>query len=58
MLPKGEPRAAIRQASPPVEPPGVRFGSHGFFVSPQIGLLQPKLQVALGKLKSILFVVI
>lgn len=44
----------MRQASPPVEPPGVRSLSHGFLVSPQIGLLHPKLQNTLRKKKKII----
>lgn len=42
-IPNGDPPAAMRHASPPVEPPGVRSLSHGFLVSPQMGLLHPKL---------------
>ena len=43
-IPKREPPAPIRQASPPEEPPGVRSLLHGFVVIPQTGLLQPKLK--------------
>lgn len=43
-VPNGEPPAPIRHASPPEEPPGVRFLQNGFPVEPQIGLLQPTLQ--------------
>ena len=43
IVPRREPPAAIRAASPPEEPPGVRFLHQGFFVEPHIGLLHPKL---------------
>mmetsp|Transcript_52536 Transcript_52536/g.139922 ORF Transcript_52536/g.139922 Transcript_52536/m.139922 type:complete len:269 (-) Transcript_52536:437-1243(-) len=37
--PTGEPCAAIRAASPPEDPPGVRSWSHGFRVAPHTSLL-------------------
>ena len=33
-IPPAEQHAAIAAASPPLEPPGVRSGSHGLFVLP------------------------
>src|SRR5689334_16679412 len=37
-IPAGERQAAMAAASPPLEPPGVLFGSYGLFVRPKTGL--------------------